>query len=228
MYKITLIRHGESEWNKESLFTGWTDVPLSENGIREAYKAGEKLKENKFEFDLAFTSYLRRAIHTLWIVADVLDELWIPWEKSWRLNERHYGALQGFNKKEMAEKHGKEQVHEWRRGYFTNPPLLEKNDKRFPGNQRMYNSLHESELPLGESLVDTYKRFIPYWNKSIVSEIKKNKRIIISAHGNSLRALIKHLDKVSDEEISSVEIPTGKPLIYELNKNLETENKYYL
>ncbi|HSH50831.1 MAG TPA: 2,3-diphosphoglycerate-dependent phosphoglycerate mutase [Bacteroidales bacterium] len=228
MYKITLIRHGESEWNKESLFTGWTDVPLSEKGIQEAMKAGKKLKENKFEFDLAFTSYLRRALHTLWIVADVLDELWIPWEKSWRLNERHYGALQGLNKKEMAEKHGKKQVHEWRRGYSTNPPLLEKNDKRFPGNQRMYNSLHESELPLGESLEDTYKRFIPYWNKSIVPEIKKDKQIIISAHGNSLRALIKHLENISDEEISSVEIPTGKPLIYELNNNLRATNKYYL
>jgi len=228
MYKITLIRHGESEWNKENLFTGWTDVPLSENGIQEAMKAGQKLKENEFEFDLAFTSYLKRALHTLWLVADVLDELWIPWNKSWRLNERHYGALQGLNKKEMAEKHGKEQVHQWRRGYAIKPPLLKKDDKRFPGNQRMYNSLNEDELPLGESLEDTYKRFIPYWKNSIVPEIKAGKRIIISAHGNSLRALIKHLDKVSDEEITSVEIPTGKPLVYELDKSLETEKHYYL
>ncbi|HAF30903.1 MAG TPA: 2,3-diphosphoglycerate-dependent phosphoglycerate mutase [Bacteroidales bacterium] len=228
MYKLTLLRHGESEWNKENLFIGWTDVPLSEKGIQEAKKAGLKLMENGFQFDLAFVSYLKRALHTLWIILDVLDELWIPWEKNWRLNERHYGALQGLNKKEMSEKYGDKQVHEWRRGYSTKPPLLERNDKRFPGNQRMYKSLKENELPLGESLEDTVHRFIPYWTNTIVPEIKKGKQIIISAHGNSLRALIKHLDSISDDDISSVEIPTGKPLIYELNENMKPEKEYYL
>ncbi|MCB2196707.1 MAG: 2,3-diphosphoglycerate-dependent phosphoglycerate mutase [Bacteroidetes bacterium] len=228
MYKLTLLRHGESEWNKKNLFTGWTDVPLSENGIQEAIKAGQRLKENGFQFDLAFVSYLKRSLHTLWLTLDVLNQLWIPWEKSWKLNERHYGALQGLNKKEMAEKYGDDQVHLWRRGYSTKPPLLDNNDKRFPGNQRMYNALKKDELPLGESLEDTVKRFLPYWNNSIVPEINKGKQIIISAHGNSLRALVKHLESISDEDISSVEIPTGRPLIYELNENLEAENKYYL
>ncbi len=226
--KIVLLRHGESEWNKKNLFTGWTDVPLSEKGIIEAKEAGSILKHHDFEFDLAFVSLLKRSLKTLWIALEELDQLWIPWEKSWRLNERHYGALQGLNKKETAEKYGQEQVHTWRRSYGIKPPVLQKNDDRFPGNQRMYNAIPKNELPVGESLEDTVKRFLPYWEQNIVPEIKNGKNVIIAAHGNSLRALVKHLDSISDDEISDLEIPTGKPLVYELNDNLKSLKHYYL
>ncbi|MFW5656248.1 MAG: 2,3-diphosphoglycerate-dependent phosphoglycerate mutase [Bacteroidota bacterium] len=228
MHKLVLLRHGESEWNKKNLFTGWTDVPLSENGIKEAQQAGELLKKHRYEFDLAFVSVLRRSLHTLWIALDILDQLWIPWEKSWRLNERHYGGLQGLNKKQTAEKYGDDQVHEWRRSYKTRPPQLEKTDERYPGNQRVYQDLPPNELPVGESLEDTVNRFLPYWQDTIVPALKNGKRIIISAHGNSLRALVKHLDNISDDDIPGLEIPTGKPLIYELNDELVPERHYYL
>jgi 2,3-bisphosphoglycerate-dependent phosphoglycerate mutase len=228
MYKIVLLRHGESEWNKKNLFTGWTDVSLSQKGIQEAKDAGQILKSNNFEFDMAFVSLLKRSLHTLWTALDVLDQLWIPWEKSWRLNERHYGALQGLNKKETADKYGEDQVHLWRRSYDIKPPSLEKNDERYPGRQRMYKDVPESDLPLTESLKDTVARFLPYWNEHIVPSVKSGKRIIIAAHGNSLRALVKHLDNISDEDIPSLEIPTGKPLVYELNENLKPEKHYYL
>ena len=228
MYKIVLLRHGESVWNKENLFTGWTDVKLSEGGIEEAKKAGVILKKHDWQFDYAYVSLLKRSLHTLWITLDILDQLWIPWERSWRLNERHYGALQGLNKKEMSEKYGKDQVHQWRRSYSIKPPQLDADDKRFPGNERKYSNLTKEELPLGESLEDTVKRFLPYWDEVIAPTIKTGKNIIIAAHGNSLRALVKHLQNISDDEISSLEIPTGNPLIYELDDSLLYRNHYYL
>ncbi len=228
MHKIVLLRHGQSVWNKENLFTGWTDIGLSEKGIEEAKQAGELLKANGFEFNYAFVSLLKRALQTLWYTLEVLDQLWIPWEKSWRLNERHYGALQGLNKKEVAEKYGEDQVHQWRRSYKTRPPQLEKTDKRFPGNERKYNQLSYDELPKGESLEDTVSRFIPFWQEQIVPAIKADRKIIIAAHGNSLRALVKHLEKIADNEINSLEIPTGKPLVYELDESLLYKNHYYL
>lgn len=228
MYKIVLLRHGQSVWNKENLFTGWTDVGLSEKGIEEAKHAGELLKANELKFDYAFVSLLKRALQTLWYTLEVMDQLWIPWEKSWRLNERHYGALQGLNKKDMAERYGEDQVHQWRRSYTTKPPQLERNDKRFPGNERKYNHLTNDELPIGESLEDTVERFLPYWLDQIAPTIKAGKNIIIAAHGNSLRALVKHLEKISDQNISALEIPTGKPLVYELDDDLLYKNHYYL
>jgi 2,3-bisphosphoglycerate-dependent phosphoglycerate mutase len=228
MHKLVLLRHGESQWNKENLFTGWTDVELSEKGVKEAKEAGAILAENDFKFDFAFVSLLKRALQTLWFSLEVMDQLWIPWEKSWRLNERHYGGLQGLNKKEMAEKYGDDQVHQWRRSYSIRPPQLEKDDKRFPGNERKYHNLLEEELPLGESLEDTVERFLPYWEEMIAPAIKAGRQVIIAAHGNSLRALVKHLQRIPDDEISSVEIPTGKPLIYELDDNLIYRNHYYL
>lgn len=228
MYKIVLLRHGESVWNKENLFTGWTDVELSDNGVAEAQKAGEILKKNGYQFDLAFVSLLKRSLQTLWITLEILDELWIPWERSWRLNERHYGGLQGLNKKQMAEKYGDDQVHQWRRSYKTKPPQLEPGDQRYPGHERKYSHLTPEELPLGESLEDTVKRFLPYWNDVIVPTIKTGKNIIIAAHGNSLRALVKNLENISDDEISSLEIPTGKPLVYEVDENIIYQNHYYL
>lgn len=228
MYKIVLLRHGESVWNKANLFTGWTDVELSEGGIEEAKNAGSILASHNWEFDYAYVSLLKRSLHTLWITLNILDQLWIPWEKSWRLNERHYGALQGLNKKEMAEKYGKEQVHQWRRSYSTKPPQLEISDKRFPGNERKYSHLTKDEIPTGESLEDTVKRFLPYWDEVIAPTIKTGKKIIIAAHGNSLRALAKHLQNIPDDEINSLEIPTGKPLIYELDDSLLYHNHYYL
>jgi 2,3-bisphosphoglycerate-dependent phosphoglycerate mutase len=226
--KIVLLRHGESEWNKKNLFTGWTDVALSERGVIEAKEAGSILRSHNFEFDLAFVSFLKRSLKTLWIVLEELDQLWIPWEKSWKLNERHYGALQGLNKEETAHKYGDEQVHKWRRSYKIQPPPLNKSDARYPGNQRLYHKVSEDELPVGESLEDTVKRFLPYWEQNIVPEIKNGKKVIIAAHGNSLRALVKHLDSISDDEISSLEIPTGKPLVYELNDQLKAVKHYYL
>ncbi|MCS7299478.1 MAG: 2,3-diphosphoglycerate-dependent phosphoglycerate mutase [Spirochaetia bacterium] len=228
MYKMVLVRHGESVWNKENRFTGWTDVDLSERGVEEAKKAGKVLKENGFTFDIAFTSVLKRAINTLHIILSEMDLLWIPEYKSWRLNERHYGALQGLNKSEMADKYGEEQVKIWRRSYDVPPPALEKSDPRYPGNDPRYKHLKPEEIPLTESLKDTVARVIPYWEEVIAPTIKEGKKIIISAHGNSLRALVKYLDNISDTEIVELNIPTGIPLVYELDQNLKPINKYYI
>lgn len=228
MIKLVLLRHGESIWNKENLFTGWTDVDLSQRGIEEANKAGDALKEKGFTFDIAFTSVLKRAIRTLWIVLDKMDLMWIPVINSWRLNERHYGALQGLNKAQTAQKYGEEQVHIWRRSYDIRPQALEPDDSRYPGKDPRYKNLSKQELPLTECLKDTVGRFMPYWHESIVPELKKNKKILIAAHGNSLRALVKYLDNVSDEEITNLNIPTGIPLVYELNEDLTPIRHYYL
>lgn len=228
MIKIVLLRHGESQWNKENRFTGWTDVDLSEKGIAEARKAGEALKREGFMFDVAYTSVLKRAIRTLWIVMDQMDLMWIPVKNSWRLNERHYGALQGLNKSETAAKYGEEQVLVWRRSYDVPPPLLTKEDPRYPGKETKYRDLSESQLPLSESLKDTYKRCLPYWHKTIAPAARSGKRIIIAAHGNSLRALVKYLDRVSDDEIVGLNIPTGIPLVYELGDDLQKIRSYYL
>lgn len=228
MKKLVLLRHGESIWNKENRFTGWTDVDLSEQGIIEAKKAAELLKQEGFIFDIACTSVLKRAIRTLWILLDIMNLMWIPVLNSWRLNERHYGALQGLNKSEMALKFGEEQVHLWRRSYDVQPPALEINDSRFPGNDPRYQILTKSELPLTECLKDTVTRFLPYWHEIIAPLLKENKKIIIVAHGNSLRALIKYLDNISDNDIVDLNIPTGVPLIYELDDNLKPIRHYYL
>ncbi|MBN2611028.1 MAG: 2,3-diphosphoglycerate-dependent phosphoglycerate mutase [Bacteroidales bacterium] len=228
MYKIVLLRHGESVWNKLNLFTGWTDVDLSEKGIEEAKKAGKVLKDNGFEFDVAFVSVLKRALRTLWLSLEEMDQLWIPWIKSWRLNERHYGALQGLNKAETAQKYGDEQVLIWRRSYDIPPPALKKSDERFPGKLRVYADVDEKDLPLTESLKDTVARFLPYWHGQIAPVIKEGKRVIIAAHGNSLRALVKYLDNMSEDEILKLNIPTGIPLVYELNNELKPIRHYYL
>ena len=228
MHKIVLLRHGESEWNKENRFTGWTDVPLSEKGLLEAQSAGKVLKEKGFVFDKAYTSVLKRAIKTLWSVLEEMDLMWIPVENSWKLNERHYGALQGLNKAETASRYGDEQVKIWRRSYETRPPLLEKSDKRYPGNDPRYAGLEEKEIPLGECLADTVARVIPYWEKNIVPQIKAGRELIIVAHGNSIRALVKYLDNVSDKEILELNIPTGIPLVYELDESLQPLTHYYL
>ncbi len=228
MTKIVLLRHGESVWNKENLFTGWTDVDLSEQGRTEAKRAGELLKAEGFTFDVAFTSVLKRAIRTLWTVLDELDLMWIPVEHSWRLNERHYGALQGLNKAQTAAKYGDEQVLVWRRSYDIPPPALEVSDPRFPGTDPRYRGLGDGELPRTECLKDTVARFLPYWHESIVPAVKGGKKIIIAAHGNSLRALIKYLDNISDEEIVGLNIPTGVPLVYELDDQLRPIKHYYL
>ncbi len=228
MYKIVLLRHGESEWNKKNLFTGWTDVDLTDKGREEAKTAGELLKEAGFVFDLAYTSVLKRAINTLHIALAEMDLLWIPEIKSYRLNERHYGALQGLNKAETAEKYGDEQVMLWRRSYNVPPPALTKDDPRYPGNDPRYAGLPEEEIPLTESLELTVKRFVPYWENTIVPSVKEGKRVIIAAHGNSLRALVKYLDNVSEEEIVKLNIPTGVPLVYELDDELNPVKHYYL
>ena len=228
MYKLVLIRHGESEWNKSNLFTGWTDVDLTEKGISEATTAGKLLKEEGFAFDLAYTSVLKRAIRTLWIVMDEMNLMWIPVIRDWRLNERHYGALQGLNKAETAAKYGEDQVKIWRRSYDTQPPALEESDPRFPGHDSRYASLSKEELPLTECLKDTVARFLPLWNDEIAPLVKQGKKVVIVAHGNSLRALVKHLDNVSEEEIISLNIPTGVPLVYELDKDLNPIKSYYL
>ena len=228
MIKIVLIRHGESVWNKENLFTGWTDVELSDQGKQEAKKGGELLKHEGYTFDIAYTSVLKRAIRTLWIVLDELDLMWIPVERSWRLNERHYGALQGLNKAETAAKYGDEQVHIWRRSYDIQPPALEKSDDRYPGKDPRYKDLSEKELPLTECLKDTVDRFLPYWKETIEPVIKKGKKVLIAAHGNSLRALVKYLDNIPDDEIVNLNIPTGVPLVYELDDNLKPVKHYYL
>jgi 2,3-bisphosphoglycerate-dependent phosphoglycerate mutase len=228
MTKLVLLRHGESIWNKENRFTGWTDVDLSDKGIEEARQAGRILKQEGFVFDVAFTSVLKRAIRTLWITLDEMDFMWIPVYNSWRLNERHYGALQGLNKSETAAKFGEQQVHTWRRSYDLRPPALEKSDPRFPGNDPRYESLAENELPVTECLKDTVGRFLPYWHEVIKPTIAAGKRVIIAAHGNSLRALVKYLDNIPDEAIVDLNIPTGIPLIYDLNDHLHPIKSEYL
>lgn len=228
MKKVTLLRHGESVWNEENRFTGWTDVDLCDKGIEEARKAGDILKKENYTFDVAFTSVLKRAIRTLWIVLDRMDLMWIPVHRSWRLNERHYGALQGLNKKETALKHGEQQVLLWRRSYDVRPPALEKTDERYPGHDPKYKGLDEKDIPVGECLKDTVERFLPYWHETINKEVKAGKHVLISAHGNSLRALVKHLDNISDNDIVGLNIPTGIPLVYELDDDLKPLKSYYL
>jgi 2,3-bisphosphoglycerate-dependent phosphoglycerate mutase len=228
MKKLLLLRHGESTWNKENRFTGWTDVPLSGNGIEEAREAGRLLREAGFIFDIAFTSVLKRAIKTLWIALEEMDLMWIPVHNHWRLNERHYGALQGLNKAETAEKHGVEQVKIWRRSYDIPPPVLTKDDERYPGKDPRYARLSPEELPLTESLKDTVARFLPYWHETIAPVVRSDKRVIIAAHGNSLRALVKFLDNIPDSEIVGLNIPTGIPLVYELEDDLKPIRSYYL
>jgi len=226
--KLVLIRHGESQWNKENKFTGWRDVDLSEKGLKEANEAGKVLKEEGYEFDVAYTSVLKRAIRTLWLTLDKLDLMWISVIRSWKLNERHYGALQGLNKSETAEKYGEEQVLIWRRSFDICPPALEKDDERNPKLDPRYADLSDEEAPLTESLALTIERVVPYWNNEIVPQIKAGKKVLIVAHGNSLRALVKHLDNISDEDIISLNIPTGPPLVYELDQDLKPIKHYYL
>jgi 2,3-bisphosphoglycerate-dependent phosphoglycerate mutase len=228
MYKVVLLRHGESTWNKENRFTGWTDVDLSEKGREEAQAAGRLLKQQGFAFDLAFTSVLTRAIRTCWMALDELGELWIPVQRSWRLNERHYGALQGLNKAETAAKHGAAQVKIWRRAYDIPPPPLTPDDKRHPSHDRRYASLTPADLPLTESLKDTVARFLPYWHEAIAPTIASGQRVLVAAHGNSLRALLKYLDGISDQDIVELNIPTGIPLVYELDVALKPIRSYYL
>jgi 2,3-bisphosphoglycerate-dependent phosphoglycerate mutase len=226
MHKIVLLRHGESSWNKENRFTGWTDVDLSEKGQSEAREAGRTLKKEGFHFDIAFTSVLKRAIRTVWMALDVMEQMWIPVEKSWRLNERHYGALQGLNKAETAAKYGEQQVHIWRRSYDVLPPLLEETDERSPAKDPRYSSV--KPVVKGEALKQTVERMLPYWQGTIAPAVKAGKKVLIAAHGNSLRALVKHLDEMSEEEIMELNIPTGVPLVYELDSNLKPIRHYYL
>ena len=228
MHKIVLLRHGESVWNKENRFTGWTDVDLSEKGIQEAAKAGDQLKKEGWTFDIAYTSVLKRAIRTLWIALDTMDLMWIPVVRSWRLNERHYGALQGLNKKDTAEKFGMEQVHIWRRSYAIPPPALDETDERFPGRDPRYASLNSEEVPRTESLKMTLERVLPYWHEAIVPDLRGGKKLLIAAHGNSIRALVKYLDAIPDDVITELNIPTGIPLVYELDEGLRAVNHYYL
>ena len=226
--RLVLLRHGESVWNKENKFTGWTDVDLSEKGMNEAHEAGKVLVKEGYVFDAAYTSVLKRAIRTLWFVLDEMDLMWIPIYNSWRLNERHYGALQGLNKSEMAQKFGEEQVLIWRRSYDVPPMALEKKDPRYPGNDSRYKGLAEKDIPLTESLKETVARVVPYWKETIAPVLKSGKKVIIVAHGNSLRALVKYLDNISEEEILKLNIPTGIPLVYELTKDLAPIKHYYL
>lgn len=228
MYKLVLVRHGESTWNKENRFTGWTDVDLSEKGIGEANEGGLVLKEQGYTFDIAYTSVLKRAIRTLWLILDEMDLMWIPVVRDWRLNERHYGALQGLNKSETAAKFGEEQVKIWRRSYDTPPPVLEKSDPRWPGHDPRYQGLSEGQLPLTECLKDTVARFLPCWRDVIAPTVLAGKKVLIAAHGNSLRALVKYLDNISDEDIVGLNIPTGMPLVYELDAGLKPIRSYYL
>jgi len=228
MHRLVLLRHGESTWNKENRFTGWHDVDLSEKGREEARDAGRLMAEQKFEFDVAYTSVLKRAIRTLWSSLDEMDMMWIPVHRSWRLNERHYGALQGLNKSETAAKHGEQQVEIWRRSYDIPPPALTEEDPRHPSHDRRYASLSPQELPLTESLKETVARFLPYWHDTIAPEITAGKRVLIVAHGNSLRALVKYLDNLSDQEITKLNIPTGVPLVYQLNDELKPLQHFYL
>ncbi len=228
MYKLVLLRHGESTWNKENRFTGWTDVDLSDKGREEAGEAGRLLKAEGFVFDQAYVSVLKRAIRTLWIALDQLDQMWIPIEKSWRLNERHYGALQGLNKAETAAKHGDAQVLVWRRSYDIPPPPLALDDERHPARDPRYAGLDPADLPLTESLKETVARFLPYWHSTIAPAITSGKRVVVAAHGNSLRALVKYLDNISEAEIVELNIPTGIPLVYELDADLKPIRHYYL
>ncbi|MBD8181950.1 2,3-diphosphoglycerate-dependent phosphoglycerate mutase [Pantoea agglomerans] len=226
--KLVLVRHGESQWNNENRFTGWYDVDLSEKGRGEAKSAGQLLKKEGFVFDFAYTSVLKRAIHTLWNVLDELDQAWLPVEKTWRLNERHYGALQGLDKAETAAKYGDEQVKQWRRGFAVTPPELDRSDERFPGHDPRYAKLPPEQLPTTESLALTIDRVIPYWNDTILPRIKSGEKVIIAAHGNSLRALVKYLDNLSEDEILELNIPTGVPLVYEFDENFKPLKRYYL
>jgi 2,3-bisphosphoglycerate-dependent phosphoglycerate mutase len=228
MHQLVLLRHGESTWNKENRFTGWTDVDLSDAGREEALKAGRLLKDDGYVFDVAYTSVLKRAIRTLWITLDALDLMWIPVAKNWRLNERHYGALQGLNKAETAAKHGDEQIKIWRRSYDIPPPPIEPDDWRHPSRDPRYGGLDPDQLPRGESLKDTVARFLPYWHETIAPSIAAGSRVVIAAHGNSLRALVKYLDRVSESEIVELNIPTAIPLVYELDDALEPIRHYYL
>lgn len=228
MIKLVVVRHGESLWNKENRFTGWTDVDLSEKGIQEARKAGKILKEERYTFDHAFTSVLKRAIRTLWIIQDEMDLMWVPVDYSWRLNERHYGALQGLNKSEMAAQYGEEQVFIWRRSYDIPPPALDISDPRYSGNDPRYQTLDKKDIPFVETLKDTVARFIPYWHDTLAPALRAGQKVIVSAHGNSLRALVKFLDQVPNEEIVKLNIPTGIPLVYELDDDLKPITHYYL
>lgn len=228
MHKLVLLRHGQSTWNKENRFTGWTDVDLTPQGAAEARNAAKLLKDEGLHFDVAFTSLLKRAIRTLWIVLDEMDQMWIPVHRHWQLNERHYGALQGLDKSEMTARHGAEQVKIWRRSYATPPPQLESTDPRHPSHDPRYSGLSRDQLPAGESLKDTVDRFLPLWHGTIAPEIRAGRRLLIAAHGNSLRALVKYLDGVSEEEIVALNIPTGIPLLYELDAELKPLGSRYL
>jgi 2,3-bisphosphoglycerate-dependent phosphoglycerate mutase len=228
MYKLFLLRHGESIWNKENKFTGWTDVGLTKKGLKEASEAGKLFKKQGYIFDIAFTSFLKKATKTLDLVLKEMQLKHIPVKKSWRLNERFYGALQGLNKAETAKKYGEKMVHSWRRSYNLRPPAITKKDRRYPGKDPLYKNLKKKELPLTESLKDVQKRLLPYWKSEIMPEVKAEKKVLICAHGNSLRALVKYLDNISDKKIENVNIPTGVPLVYELNQKMKPIKKYYL
>ncbi len=228
MYQIVFVRHGESQWNQENRFTGWVDVPLSTKGLDEAKKAGQHLKNAKFEFDQVYCSVLKRAVKTLWIALEEMDQMWLPVEYSWRLNERHYGELQGLNKSETAAKHGEEQVLIWRRSYSTPPPLMDYDSKSHPRFDRRYLNFDPTLLPRGESLKDTVARVLPMWNDRLVPDLKNGKEVLVVAHGNSLRALIQHIEGLSEEEIMAVNLPTGIPLIYHLDENLQFLKKEFL
>ncbi len=228
MYRLVLVRHGESVWNQENRFTGWVDVDLTEKGLKEAHTASQALKESGFTFDVAYTSVLKRAIRTLWTIMDDMDLMWIPVHRHWRLNERHYGALQGLNKSEMAKQYGEEQILIWRRSYDVPPPLLDEDHEYFPGHDRRYAHVPKNELPKGECLKDTVERVLPLWNNTLVPEIKSGKIVLVAAHGNSLRAMVKMLDKMPDDEILKFNIPTGIPLIYELDEKLNPISREFL
>jgi len=228
MTKVVLLRHGESTWNKENLYTGWTDVDLSEKGRQEAKEGGVVLKAEGCTFDVAYTSVLKRAIRTLWIALDEMDLMWIPVHRSWRLNERHYGALQGLNKAETAVRFGEQQVKIWRRSYDVRPPALTPDDERFPGRDPRYKDLSPQDLPLTECLKDTVARFLPFWHETIAPAVRAGQKVLIAAHGNSLRALVKYLDNISEQDIVELNIPTGMPLVYELDDGLKPLNRYYL
>jgi 2,3-bisphosphoglycerate-dependent phosphoglycerate mutase len=228
MYRVVMLRHGESVWNRENLFTGWTDVDLSERGKDEVRQAARILTREGYRFDIAYTSVLKRAIRTLWIVLDEMDLMWIPVVRDWRLNERHYGALQGLNKSQTAARYGEDQVRIWRRSYDVPPPALEESDPRYPGHDPRYRNLSKEQLPLTECLKDTVRRFVPCWHEAISPAILLHKRVLIAGHGNTLRAVVKFLEKMSDQDIVEVNIPTGIPLVYELNENLEPLRHFYL
>jgi 2,3-bisphosphoglycerate-dependent phosphoglycerate mutase len=228
MKKVVLLRHGESVWNRENRFTGWMDVDLTDKGVAEAREAGRLISEAGFDFDVAYCSVLKRAIRTMWIVLQEIDRIWVPQHLSWRLNERHYGALQGLNKSETAKKFGDEQILIWRRSYDTPPPVLDASDERNPANDPRYKSVRRQDLPLTECLKDTVKRFLPYWNETVAPQVRAGERVLVVAHGNTLRALVKHIDNVSEKDIVGLNIPTGIPLVYELEDDLKPIRSYYL